>query len=32
MDFVQWHRTIQEFHQTVIFVGWLISWLVIHVP
>lgn len=25
MDFFQWHRTIQEFYQTVLYVGWLIS-------
>lgn len=32
MDFYQWHRTVVELHETILFVGRLISWLVIHRP
>lgn len=32
MNFFQWHRTIVEFHQTVNFIGYAVSWLVIHRP
>ena len=32
LDFFQWHRTVVELHETILYIGRLVSWLLIHRP